>query len=287
MATQWHPLFARLLGLLLEEHYTIETEVPVSDLPRRGDFLIVRRQGANPPFQGLWSHLTEWNVLEFKGPTDAAEEEDLEKLVHVGTGLTYRFNEEHGANNPDRMTNGQVSFWYLAPTLGETFLGHARLRTALDYQTGGLWRGLAWGHPIWLVSSRDVPVETDTIPLHLLDRQLPAPRSLGDLIVQQPGLLARYAGRLNTLQPELWKEIQTMADTTGIIDWEAVVKVTDPAHLAALIQVIPPADVIRSLGVKKAIEVIGAEKVVDELLTQMSAEQLQELLRQRQQQSNG
>jgi hypothetical protein len=88
MSTQWHPLFAHLLGLLIADHYEVQTEVPVSDLPRRGDLLLIRRHGGEePPFRGLWSHLTEWNVIEFKGLSDSAEEDDLELLVHVGTGV--------------------------------------------------------------------------------------------------------------------------------------------------------------------------------------------------------
>jgi hypothetical protein len=120
---QWHPLFARLLGLLLGEHYEVQTEVPVSDLPRRGDLLLLRRSSVQPPpFRGLWEHLTEWSVLEFKGPGDSAAEEDLELLVHVGTGLTYRFNEERRANEQEQIANRQVSFWYLAQNLGDSFL---------------------------------------------------------------------------------------------------------------------------------------------------------------------
>ncbi len=88
MSTQWHPLFAHLLKLLFDPYYEVQTEVPVSDLPRRGDLLIIRRQAAAAGvFQGLWSHLTDWNVVEFKGPSDAPEEDDLELLVHVGTGF--------------------------------------------------------------------------------------------------------------------------------------------------------------------------------------------------------
>src|SRR3954447_14536695 len=98
MSTQWHPIFARLLGILLGEFYTIEPEVPVSDLPRRSDFLIVRRQpGPDPPFRGLWAYLSDWNVMEFKGRTDDPEVDDLEKLAHVGTGITYKLNEERRA----------------------------------------------------------------------------------------------------------------------------------------------------------------------------------------------
>ena len=66
-----------------------------SDPPRKGDLFLLRRTGtAEPPFTGLWMHLTEGNVLEFKGPTDGPEEADLDKLMHVGTGIGYRFNEE-------------------------------------------------------------------------------------------------------------------------------------------------------------------------------------------------
>ena len=91
MAIQWHPLFARLLKLLIEEYFEIQTEVPLSDLPRKLDLLLIRRLAAGqPPFQGLWSNLTEWNALEFKGPTDSAEEDDLDLLLHVFRGISQR-----------------------------------------------------------------------------------------------------------------------------------------------------------------------------------------------------
>ncbi len=43
MSKQWHPVFARLLGLL-DRYFRIETEVPVSDLPRQGGLLLIRRE---------------------------------------------------------------------------------------------------------------------------------------------------------------------------------------------------------------------------------------------------
>jgi hypothetical protein len=67
MSTQWHPLFARLLRLLLEDFYQVDVEVPVSDLPRKGDLFVLRRTGsAEPPFTGLWLYLTAWNILELR-----------------------------------------------------------------------------------------------------------------------------------------------------------------------------------------------------------------------------
>jgi hypothetical protein len=280
MSTQWHPLFAHLLRLLIDEYYEVQTEVPVSDLPRRGDLMVLRRlASAKPPFQGLWSHLTDWNVFEFKGPSDDAEEADLELLVHVGTGLTYRFNEERRARQEVALANHQVSFWYLVPTLGETFLGHARGRTHFDYQTGGLWRGRVWGHPVWLVSYHDVPVEEDTIPLHLLDWEPPAPRLLGELVVQRQELVERFASWLRALQPGLWEEIRHMASTAKdrpIIDWEAVGKI---ANLEEVLRLIPPERVSQVLGIDRLIAATETKKVKEALLKRFSREELQELLR--------
>jgi hypothetical protein len=143
----------------------VQPEVSVSDLPRRGDLLLIRRQTDEaPPFEGLWSHLTDGNVVEFKGPGDHAHEDDLELLVHVGTGRTVRFNEERLAARQERLTNRPVALWLIVPTLGETFLGNARLRAAFDYQTGGLWRGSVWGHRVWLVSAHEADPRHQTRP---------------------------------------------------------------------------------------------------------------------------
>jgi hypothetical protein len=290
MSTQWHPVFAHLLKLALGDYYDVQTEVPVSELPRRGDILLIRRQERGvPPFQGLWSHLSDWNVVEFKGVGDDPEEDDLELLVHVGAGLTLRLNEERRTRQQERLAARQVAFWYLAPKLGETFLGRTRLRTFLDYQTGGLWRGTVWGHPAWFVSYRDVPVEEDTIPLRLLDRDPGAPAALGELVLGHQELLRRFAPWLGALQPRLWQEMRHMAGKfSGIIDWEAVGKNT---NLDEVVRVLPPERVIEILGLDRVIEVSGAEKVLnellariplDELLARIPAEQLQEMLRRRQ-----
>jgi hypothetical protein len=111
MKTQWRPLFAHLPGLLVQDHYEVQTEVPVSDLPRQSDLLLVHRQpGAQPPFRGLWGHLTDWNVIELKGPTDAPEEDDLELLMHVGAGITCKLSEERKARGEERLAARHVSF---------------------------------------------------------------------------------------------------------------------------------------------------------------------------------
>jgi hypothetical protein len=182
----------------------------------------------------------------------------------------------------------------VAPTLGETFLRDTRTRASFDYLTGGLWRSGFWGHPVWLVSMRELPVEVDTVPLHLLDRDPPAPRAVGELVLQQEELLRRFASWLHSLQQLLWEEMRHMAKaSTGIIDWEALSRVAD---LDEVVRFLPPQHVIEVLGFERAlkvmglprvIEMAGPEKVVQELLKLMPAEQVQEMLRRQQQGANG
>ncbi len=263
MSTQWHPLFARLLRLLLEDFYQVDVEVPVSDLPRKGDLFILRRSGSGePPFTGLWVHLTEWNVLEFKGPTDGPQEADLDLLIHVGTGIGFRFNEERRQRGEQAVPNRRLSLWYLAPTLSEPFLEQARARVHLDYETGGLWRGRVWGHPVFLVGYREAPVEVDTVPLHLLGHPPAAPQSsLAELLARHADLLQRYGVWLSTLHPDLWKEVRAMTQSRpwGPVDYRPIV---DFVEMDDLLRAVGPDRFVQALGVERAIEAIGLERVI-------------------------
>jgi hypothetical protein len=90
---QWHPLFAHLLRGVLEAHYDVETNVPVGDLPREADIVLLRRKGrGRPRYRGVWRHLTIWNVIEFKGPAVSPRRDDLALLVEVGLGIARRLN---------------------------------------------------------------------------------------------------------------------------------------------------------------------------------------------------
>jgi hypothetical protein len=268
MSTQWHPLFARLLRLLLEDFYQVDVEVPVSDLPRKGDLFVLRRTGsAEPPFTGLWLYLSEWNVLEFKGPTDSPQEADLDLLMHVGTGIGYRFNEERRQRREEVVPNRRISLWYLAPTLSEPFLDQARARLHLDYEPGGMWRGRAWGHPISLVGYRDAPVEVDTVPLHLLAPPPAAAPSLAQLLSGRADLLQRYGTLLFSLHPDLWKEVRVMAQSRlgGPKDYRAAIAVADDEDIEAIMQAIGPERAIQAFGAERVIQAIGPERAVQTL----------------------
>jgi hypothetical protein len=142
---QWHPLFARLLRPHVERYYEVRTNLPVGDLPRQADVVLLRRLGSGPPpFTGLWRWLTAWNVLEFKGATVTPRPRDLALLLEVGLGIDRRLNAERQRPLPDR----EVSFWYLANRLGSRFLGEAERRLGgLDHPGAGVWRGQVFGFP--------------------------------------------------------------------------------------------------------------------------------------------
>src|SRR5260370_41236767 len=93
--TQWHPLLGRLLRPCVEQYYELQLGVPVGDLPRQADLVLLRRTGTGTlPFQGLWRYLTTWSILEFKGPTVTPRRRDLNLLIELGLGIDRRLNTE-------------------------------------------------------------------------------------------------------------------------------------------------------------------------------------------------
>ena len=153
--TQWHPLFAELLRPLLQDYYDVQTNVPVGDVPREADILLLRRTSDEPtPFRGLWRHLTTWNVLEFKGPSVSARLGDLNLLVELGLGIHRRLNDERHRQRQSRLTPEDASFWYVVRSIGGRFLTGAQQRLGrLEELEPGLWRSQVLQHLVFLISS--------------------------------------------------------------------------------------------------------------------------------------
>jgi hypothetical protein len=291
--TQWHPLFAELLKLLLGDYYDVRPEVPVSEMPRRGDFLVVRRQdGPQPPFAALWSHLREWNVIEFKGLTDHAEIGDLELLVHVGTGLTVKINEERKARGLAALASARLAFWYVAPLITDSFAGDDRSGVLFKYEAEGVWSGWAVGHRTFLVSVRDLPRDVDSLPLQLLDEAL-AP-SLAEVFAANQGLAERFAGWLIEYRPNLWREVVIMNPKVPTpISWEEAAKLPGAAEwlirnrpeiwreVVAKSREAPISqeEAAKLPGLDEILDAMETERLVKALLKKLSPEQVQELLR--------
>lgn len=189
---QWHPVFAQLLRPAVEGYYEVQTSVPVGDAPREADFILLRRtsRGA-PPFRGLWRHLTSWNILEFKGPTVSPRRGDIELLVELGLGIDRRLRAARADANQPLPLPDEVSFWYLANRLGRRFVREVETKLgSLEPLGAGLWCSRLLGRLVFWVSSIDVPVEEDSLPL---------PRAAGNGTTSSP-VRCRKTGVANTLR---------------------------------------------------------------------------------------
>jgi hypothetical protein len=265
--TQWHPLFARLLRPLVEGQYDVQTNVAVGDAPREADLLLLRRLAATAaPFQGLWQWLTIWNVVEFKGPTASARVGDLDLLIELGLGIDRRLNEERAKQEP--VPREEMSFWYLAPHLGRRFLRDARgLVGELEVLAAGVWRARLLRRSLLLVSNRELAVERDSVPIHLVAKEpMPNAQALANLLGSQLDLWNLSGSWIVASHPALWEEIQRMARA----------KTKGPTvDINRLVEVVGMQELIRQVGLKRIVDESG----IDALLSQLSPEQRQEMLR--------
>jgi hypothetical protein len=278
MATQWHPLFARLLRPLLEEFYEVQASVPVGDAPRQADILLLRRRRRErPPFQGLWRYLSTWNILELKGPTDTARVRHLDALMELGLGVDRQLQEERARQNRSALARDEVSFWYLANHLGRRFLREAEsLVPDLAGVGEGVWGGTVLGRPLTLVSNQDAPVERDTLPIHVL---VPEPvewtRAVMEELAVQRDRWAFYAAWLAVRFPQLWEEVKQMARRAN----------QGPTlDLPPVVDYLGIDEVIRQIGFKRLIEEMGLKRVVDEvgvnrLASELTPKQRRELMK--------
>jgi hypothetical protein len=74
----------------------------------------------------------------------------------------------------------------------------------------------------------------------------------------------------------------TTGTSTGppIFEWELIARYAD---LTEVVRVLPPERVIQLLGADRVIQAVGPEKALDALLAHVTPEQIQEMLRRRQQ----
>lgn len=275
---QWHPVFAQLLRPAVEAYYEVRTTMPVGDAPREADFVLLRRmRQATPPFRGLWRHLTAWNILEFKGPTVSPRRRDVDLLIELGLGIDRRLHAESAQRRKRHIASAEVSFWYLANHLGRRFLHDAERKLGeLEPLGPGLWRCRVLERLVFLVSSINLPVETDSLPLHIVGLEPPATeRQVAQLVIEQPQLQKWYAGWLATLHSTAWKEAEAMARAAGkkpLFD------------IRPAIESLGLDRVIEQVGIDRVIEQIGDEELVrrigvDRFLARLSAAERRELKR--------
>jgi hypothetical protein len=265
--SQWHPIFAQLLRPAIDAYYEMETTFPVGDAPREADFVLLRRLLATPaPFHGLWRNLTTWNVLEYKGPTVAPRRGHLESLVEVGLGVDRKLRTGRDAGRRG-LGAEEMSFWYLANHLGRRFLREAeRLLGGLEPLGTGLWRSRVLGRLVFLASSIDLPVEADSLPLHIVGQE-PAgtERAVAQLVAAQPKFQQQYGGWMATLHPRAWEEIDAMVRRAGKspkIDLRPAIELLGLDHV---LEQVGTKRVVEAIGPKRFVEAIGLENLLASL----------------------
>jgi hypothetical protein len=276
--THWHPLFAKLLRPLLEGHYEVLTNLPVGDTPRSADIVLVRRTKTSAPqFRGIWRWLTAWNILEFKGPSVSARLYDLDLLVELGLGIHRRLQSEGDKQGGTTIGRDEVSFWYLVNQMGKGFLTKAAdLLGPLERLDRGIQRVQHLGRAVYLVANREVAVDRDSIPLHLLVKEPEErTRQLARQVAAQPELFAHYGAWLAVLFPALRKEIRAMARKMGIAPLLDLKPLIDELGIKEVVKQIGLKEVINEVGLKEVINEVG----IDNLLLQMTEKHKRELLR--------
>jgi hypothetical protein len=278
---QHHPFFAELLRLRLQEFYDVLTNLPVGDLPRAADIVLVQRTGGqSTPYTGLWRHLTTRNLVEFKGPTVSARVQDLDLLVELGLGIDRRLNEEEARQRRELSPPEQMSFWYIVKSMGRRFIPRARLRLGLLEEIGpGLWRSRILQRLVFLVSSDAYPTEEDSIPLHLMVQRAPEQqRELVRVILENPELRQLFGVALGTLHPEIWEEVLAVAKAIrkqGLkFDFSAVI---DTIGLDGLMESIGLDRIADDPAFTSALKKMVKKKGIDWLRSKLSPEQVEEL----------
>ncbi len=273
---QWHPLFAKMLRPLVQEHYDVQTNLPVGDAPRSADIVLVRRTSDQPPpFRGLLHHLTTWNILEFKGRSVSARIRDVDLLVELGLGVDRRLNEERSRHRERPLAAAEVSFWYIANHLGRRFLREARdLLGDVEEASPGVWRSQLLRRSFFLVDGRAVPVDRESVPFHLAGEESSTiDAALAHVIVEEPGYWELYAPLLRVLHPTIWNEAKNMAKSKGKRGGLDLSPFIEEVGLEKYLEMFKVEDVIDTLGPKKVAKALG----IDRYLSSLSAEDRQKL----------
>jgi len=175
----------------------------------------------------------------------------LPLLVEVGLGISRRLNAQSEQQKRRPPPDAGVSFWYLANRLGRIFLQAAASQLGPMAALGaGVWKSAILGHPCFLVSAADLPVDEDSLPLHVLGIEpLEQQLTVGKFLIEEAERLDVYGTLFAALHPAAWKELVSMARTKQ-----------ESFHfdLQPLVDEMGLANIIQQLGKKKLIEQIVA-----------------------------
>ncbi|MEI8256103.1 MAG: hypothetical protein WCJ30_10575, partial [Deltaproteobacteria bacterium] len=137
--TAWHVSFGRLLAERAAPGIEVRAEVPHGAEPQRSDFLLLRRAGGHRAdddargrvLKGLWQHLADETLMEFKSVSRPYAPRDLERLL--GYGFQWWVANVHLATHADL-------------TLALVVAGRTRVLDRSVASLGLAWREMADGY---------------------------------------------------------------------------------------------------------------------------------------------
>jgi hypothetical protein len=121
----------------------------------------------------------------------------------------------------------------------------------------GQWRCEILQRLVFLVSGRDLPLEEDSVPLHLIGQEPPAAdQALAEFLVARPALWQLYEEWLAALHESAYRRVASMARTR-----------TRPFEIsiAPLVESLGVPELVRRIGLNRVVEEVGLKRVVDEV----------------------
>jgi hypothetical protein len=205
MAIYWHPFLAQYLRQSYGDRLIIQDEFGMGKMPRRVDFLILKRDPRDVvPFP--LDHLGEHTLLSFCGPDDWAKWEDLVELETYGLMYQLRAKLE---------TREELTLWLAASYLNRDVgkAGGAILRRVRK-SGKGVRRGTLDNFPTCLINLNELPVNDATLPL-LLVAKGKQEKKLGEFLVEHPQEQRYYLLEFARLHIDALEEVLKMRKMTA------------------------------------------------------------------------
>jgi hypothetical protein len=138
----------------------------------------------------------------------------------------------------------------------------------------GVWRSHVLLRPIFLIDSKTVPVEPESVPLHLAaEESRESELALARVIVEEPRYWELFGTLLNALHPNIWKEAKQMARSKKKPDGFDMTPVIEEVGLEKYLEAVKIDDIIDTYGAKNLVKKLGIERFVASL----SADERQKL----------
>jgi hypothetical protein len=189
-------------------------------------------------------------------------------------------NEERTRQRQPPLDAAEVSFWYMANHLGRRFLREAREALGpLEEASPGVRRSQLLRRSLFLVDGRSVPVDRESVALHLAGEESPEiDRALARVIVEEPGYWQLYSPLLGALHPNVFEEASRMASAKGKGKGWSMRPYIEKVGLKKYLEEVELGEIVETFGKKKVVRAIGVKDIVANLSPE-ERQQLKDLLK--------